>query len=146
MVLSLDCLPEEILHSILCYCPPTCPAALAQTSRRFSSVANDPILWRFYCCVYFKFWSTEHELPKKLENPVSSVDWKALYITRHLIDRAVTRLTDSFLETQSGRIEKSQAIIDIGYDAKDTLLRNISVDSGAEDFLARRFALDLYIL
>lgn len=141
MVLSLVCLPEEILHSILCYCPPSSPAALAQTARRFRNVTNDPILWRFYCQAYFKLWDVKHDLPNKLASPVASVDWKALYVRRHLIDREVSRVLDSILETQAGRIEKFQAIISIGYDAQDTLLRHASVDAGAEDVLARRFAL-----
>lgn len=144
MVLSLDCLPQEILHSILCYCPPASAAALAQTARRFSSITDDPILWRFYCQAYFQLWDTKHELPKKLASPVASVDWKTLYTRRHRIDRQVSRLLDSILETEHGRIGKFQEVIAFGYDTQDTLLRHASVGPGAEDVLARRFALDIY--
>lgn len=146
MVLTLDHLPEEVLHSILYYCPPSSAAALEQAARRFKSIANEPILWRFYCQTYFNFWDTSHEMPRKLARPVPSVNWKALYIKRHLIDRVASQLVDSILETQTGRIQKSQMLIGFGYDVKDTLLRNIATDLGAEDVLARRFALYAYSL
>ena len=83
-------------------------------------------------------------MPKILASPVSSIDWKTLYIKRHRIDRTTNQLMDSILETQTGRIRKFQTIIDFGYDAKDTLLRNVAIDSVADDVLARRFALDAY--
>lgn len=74
---------------------------------------------------------------QKLACPVSSVNWKALFVLRYYVDRSVTRLLDSILASQTGRIEKFRAVIDFGYDAKDTLLRNSAVDDG-EDHLARR--------
>lgn len=144
MVLSLSHLPQEILHSILVYCPPTSTAALEQTARTFKSATNEPVLWRFYCRLHFQFWDGSHEMPKILASPVSSIDWKTLYIKRHRIDRTTNQLMDSILETQTGRIRKFQTIIDFGYDAKDTLLRNVAIDSVADDVLARRFALDAY--
>lgn len=137
MVVSLDHLPEEILHSILCYLHPRSAAALEQTSRRFKNVTSGPLLWRHYCAVYFKSWDKKHEILQKLTAPVPSVDWKALFAARYRIDRAVTRLLDSILASQTGRIEKFRAVIDYGYDAKDTLLRHSQVESG-EDHLARR--------
>lgn len=144
MVLSLSYLPEEILHSILFYCPPTSTVALEQTARSFRSITNEPILWRFYCCLYFKFWDINHEMPKKLSSPVSLINWKALYIRRHSIDRIASQLIDSILETQTGRIRKFRMIIDFGYDVKDTLLRHVTIDSIADDVLARRFAFNVY--
>ncbi len=80
-------------------------------------------------------------MPAKLSGPVSSVDWKALYISRHLVDRTTSQLLDSILNSQTGRIEKFQSIVRFGYDAKDALLRNIFVDSCAEDYLSRRFVI-----
>ncbi|KAJ5377893.1 uncharacterized protein N7496_005302 [Penicillium cataractarum] len=138
MVVSLDHLPEEILHSILCDLHPRSAAALEQTSHRFKNVTSGPLLWRHYCAVYFKSWDKKHEILQKLTAPVPSVDWKALFAARYRIDRAVTRLLDSILASQTGRIEKFRAVIDYGYDAKDTLLRHSQVESG-EDHLARRY-------
>lgn len=138
MVVSLGYLPEEILHSILCHLHPRSAAALEQTSHRFKNVTNGPLLWRHYCEIYYKSWDKKHEILRKLAVPVSCVDWKALFISRYHIDRAVTRLLDSILASQTGRIEKFRAVINYGYDAKDTLLRHSKVESG-EDHLARRW-------
>jgi F-box protein 21 len=78
-------------------------------------------------------------MPTKLSSPVLAVDWKALYRSRHVVDVATTRLLDSILISQTGRIEKFRSVISFGYDAKDSLLRNLSISSEAEDHLARRF-------
>ncbi|EYE96325.1 YccV-like-domain-containing protein [Aspergillus ruber CBS 135680] len=139
MVLSLENLPEEVLYSILCYCHPTSSAALQQTARRFRNVTNEPLLWRFYCKTYFKQWDHRHRLPEKLASPVRSVNWKALYVSRHHIDRVTTNLLDKIIASQTGRINKFQMVVDFGYDTKDTLLRHLSVGPEADDYLARRY-------
>lgn len=139
MVLSLDCLPEELLYIILCYCPPCSSAALGQTSRRLRNVANEPLLWRFYCQTHFEFWDPKHDMTRNYGSPASAVDWKGLYISRHLIDRRTCHLLNSILAGQTGRIKKFQTIIGLGYDIKDTLLRHIAAGSDVEDYLARRW-------
>jgi len=144
MVLSLDNLPEEVLYSILCYCHPTSSAALEQTARRFKNVTNEPLLWRSYCKTHFKHWDQRHRLPEKLAGPVRSVSWKALYVFRHHIDRVTSSLLDKIIASQTGRINKFRAIVDFGYDIKDTLLRHLSVGPETEDYLARRLALSRY--
>lgn len=57
------------------------------------------------------------------------------------VDHSVTRILNSILGSQTGRIEKFRRVIDLGYDAKDTLLRHSVIESG-EDHLARRWATD----
>ncbi|KAJ5162462.1 hypothetical protein N7492_007854 [Penicillium capsulatum] len=138
MVGSLIDLPEEILHSILCASSPQTAAALQRTGRRFQNVTREPLLWRYYCQSYYKSWDRKHEMPRKLASPIWSVNWKALFVLRYFVDQSVTRLLDSILASQTGRIEKFRAVIDFGYDAKDTLLRHSAVESG-EDHLARRY-------
>ncbi|KAE8131150.1 Hemimethylated DNA-binding protein YccV like-domain-containing protein [Aspergillus pseudotamarii] len=139
MVLSLDNLPEEILHTILCYCRPCSAAALQQTAHRFEHSTNEPLLWRFYCQAYFKYWDSKHDILQKLSAPVCAVDWKALYVSRHLTECTASHLLDSILAGQTGRIEKFRALIDLGYDVKDTLIRNISSELETDDHLARRY-------
>jgi F-box protein 21 len=80
-------------------------------------------------------------MPHKLLCPVSSIDWKALFVSKYQVDRSVTGLLGSILASQTGRIEKFRSVIDMGYDAKDTLLRHSLVASG-DDHLARRWATD----
>ncbi|RDK36448.1 hypothetical protein M752DRAFT_287786 [Aspergillus phoenicis ATCC 13157] len=139
MVPSLDYFPEELLHQILCYCPPRSAAALEQTARRFRGVTTQPLLWRYYCLSHFKHWARQHGLSAKLASPISAVDWKSLYILRHLKYRATSHLLDSILANQAGRIDKVRKIIGLGYDAKDALLHNLEIDSNVEDYLARRY-------
>lgn len=139
MVLSLDCLPEELLYTILCNCSPCSSVALGQTCRKFQNITNEPLLWRFYCQTYFKFWDPKHDIATSYRSSASEVDWKALYISRHLIDQRTCQLLNSILARQTGRIKKFRTIIGLGYDIKDTLLRHISAGSDTEDYLARRW-------
>ncbi|KAJ5937484.1 hypothetical protein N7454_004784 [Penicillium verhagenii] len=138
MVLSLNHLPEEILHSILRTSPPQSAAALEQVNRRFGNATNEPLLWRHYCQIHFNSWGKQHEISQKLADPVSSINWKSLFILRFNIDRSVCRLLDSILASQTGRIEKFRAVIDFGVDAQDTLVHHSRVEFG-EDPLARRY-------
>ncbi|KAK4869721.1 hypothetical protein LT330_005445 [Penicillium expansum] len=138
MVRSLIHLPDEILHSILCYSPPQSCAAVEQINSRFQNVTNERLLWRHHCQSHYKFWDGRHDMPRKLACPANSTDWKALFIFKYQVDRSVTRLLDSILVSQTGRIEKFRRVVDMGYDAKDTLLRYSLIESG-EDHLARRY-------
>lgn len=139
MVQSLIHLPDEILHSILCYSSPQSCAAIEQTNSRFRNVTNERLLWRHHCQSHYKFWDERHDMPRKLACPVNSTNWKALFVSKYRIDRSVTRLLDSILASQTGRIEKFRRVVDMGYDTKDTLLRYSLIESG-EDYLARRWA------
>ncbi|KAL4875530.1 Hemimethylated DNA-binding protein YccV like-domain-containing protein [Aspergillus karnatakaensis] len=139
MVLSLSDLPEELLHNILLFCHPLGAASLERTSRRFRGVTNEPLLWNHYCHTHFKYWARGHYMPGKISVAIPNVDWKALYISRHIIDRKISRFLDDILTSQTGRIGKFKSVVNFGYDAKDTLLRNISVEPGADDHLARSY-------
>lgn len=141
MVRSLIHLPDEILHSILCYSSPQSCAAIEQTNSRFQNVTNERLLWRHHCQSHYKFWDGRHDMPRKLACPVNSTNWKALFVFKYQVDRSVTRLLDSILVSQIGRIEKFRRVVDMGYDTKDTLLRYSLIESG-EDSLARRWATD----
>jgi F-box protein 21 len=132
-------LPDEILHSILRHAHPRESVALERTARRFRDVANEPLLWRFYCLTFFDFWDKRHEIQQKLSRPTSSIDWKRLYAVRSNIDAATTKALDSILSSQRGRVEKIQEIINFGYDVKDTLMRHSHAGLDLDDHLARRY-------
>ncbi|EEH40074.2 F-box domain-containing protein [Paracoccidioides lutzii Pb01] len=136
---TLDGLPDEVLHCILCYAPASTALTLERTSRRFKRVTNSPLLWRLHCQNDFKFWDQRHELSQKLTDPASSVDWKGLYALRQQIDVDTTQVLNSILTSQTGRIEKIHRIVEFGYDAKDTLLRHARAGEEWEDHLARRY-------
>lgn len=135
---TLSSLPDEILHLIFRFVHPNDAMSVQCTARRFRDVANEPLLWRFYCQTYFRYWDERHEFEKKLAARTSSVDWKRLYLTRAATDATTTKLLDGILSSQSGRIEKFEEIISLGYDVKDTLLRHARAGPELEDHLARR--------
>lgn len=135
---SLAGLPDEVIQSILFLVPPQSSAAVEQTSRRFADPANEPLLWRYYCKSTFRYWDRSHDFANIIAGKVSAVDWKQLYIGRHLTDRLTTDILNSILARQPGRIDKFQRIVNFGYDAKDTLIRHLHVGLDAEDVLARR--------
>ncbi|KAL4894371.1 Hemimethylated DNA-binding protein YccV like-domain-containing protein [Aspergillus ambiguus] len=139
MVMSLEYLPQEILFAILCYCDPLSAISLERTCHRFRGITNEPILWRLYCRTSFQYWDSRHDIPNKISDPVHTVNWKALYVSRWRIDRATSNLLDGILQSQTGRIEKFREIISFGYDIKDTLLRNTQADCSFYDCLARRY-------
>lgn len=134
---SLQHLPEEILYQILSYCPPSTCAALNGTASSFHGVTNDPRLWRRYCQRSFQHWDPRHDLPSKLAGPVAAVEWKDLYVVRHRVDRTTRHLLDGILAGQTGRMEKFRALVELGCDVKDTLLRNCAPETQQDDVLAR---------
>ncbi|KAI9707265.1 MAG: hypothetical protein M1836_000225 [Candelina mexicana] len=137
--LSLSALPDELIQHIISYTPPSSAAAIERVSKRFSEVAKEPLLWRYYCRVYFTYWDADHEIRQKFASPVASVDWKQVYVRRGLVERTATHLLQSILSNQSGRIDKIQKIVELGYDVKDALLRHSRTQDDAEDVLARRY-------
>lgn len=56
-----------------------------------------------------------------------------------MVDKTTSHELNSILARQRGRIKRSEIIAELGYDAKDTLLRNLNVGEDAEDVLARRY-------
>ncbi|KIW00373.1 hypothetical protein, variant [Verruconis gallopava] len=142
-------LPTELIQHILRYLPPPAFLALSQTCKTLRSVADTPLLWRYLCRTQYKYWDPRHELAASLSKPVEDVPWKEWYVSRRVLDRQVDRLIDELVNNPRGRIEKLETLvnIDIGcmpgsrnlWDIKDSLLRHLHCDDGAEDVLARRF-------
>ncbi len=138
MAITLSELPTEVLHQIISYIPPSSLPTLQTVSRKFNNLPQ-PLLWRDHCCTHFRYWSPDHDLQQKLSRPVVETDWKKLLFDRYSIDRSTTRDVDGILASQRNRIEKAERIMGHGYDAKDALVRYLSVGNDAEDVLARRY-------
>ena len=134
----LDNLADEIIQNILYYLPIDSLYEVLQASRRLNRIANEPSLWRDYCRADFRYWDEDHEIRGRFTAGVSSTHWKELYLYRRRTDIKTTRLLNDILLRQPDRIKKFQAIAELGYDAKDTLLQHLHVEDNAEDVLARR--------
>ena len=138
MCTALTDLPNEILFQILIHIPPHLTPSALLVSKRFNDVA-EPRLWRYHCRQQFQYWSPERGIQSQLWNDTDAVDWKKVFADRYITDRKTSLILDSIIASQSGRIEKAEAITDFGYDAKDTLLRHMRVSDEADDVLARRY-------
>lgn len=137
MSVTLADLPNEVIFQILLYVPLDSTPTLLRVSRRFSEAAQ-PLLWRFHCRTQYRYWSEEHDIKHKFSNNALQVEWKSLFARRHSVDRETSRTINSIIGSQLDRINKSENIVRLGYDAKDTLLRNIHVGEDGEDVLARQ--------
>lgn len=138
MPASLTDLPNEVVFQILLQVPPSSAPALQRLSRRFNDLAQQS-LWKHHCRTQFRYWSQGNDIQGKLLRNEASADWKGIFKRRHRADRTTSRELDGILAGQCGRIKRSEIIVELGYDAKDTLLRSLSVGEDAGDVLARRY-------
>lgn len=138
MPASLTDLPNEVIFQILLHVPPSSTTALQRVSRRFNDLAQ-PLLWKHYCQTQFRYWSQGDDTKDKLFSNEAIADWKKVFKRRHTVDRTTSHELDRIVASQRNRIKRSEIIAELGYDAKDTLLRNLSVEENAEDVLARRY-------
>ncbi|RWA12555.1 hypothetical protein EKO27_g2568 [Xylaria grammica] len=136
---SFDSLPDELIHQILHYlAPEQTLATVALVSRRFSNIAHEPLLWKYYCQTGFRYWQAEHHFPDKVRGDLHDVDWKALYLLRLKRNSRIASLIDGIVASRVSRLDKTEQICQYGYDAKDFLLTQCRIDECAEDVLARR--------
>ena len=131
-------LPNEVIQQILLYLPPASIASFQQVCSGFNALV-EPLLWRYYCQTLFRYWDPDHHIKQKFSTQASSVDWKTIYGQRHKVERFISTTLDSIIASQAGRIEKFQMVVELGYDAKDCLLRHLRCNDDAEDVLARRY-------
>ncbi|KAF2871035.1 Hemimethylated DNA-binding protein YccV like-domain-containing protein [Massariosphaeria phaeospora] len=137
---SLATLPTEILEAIFLHLDPQSLVAVARTSKFNKRITTDaPIVWRHLCQTRFRFWDPRRDIAAKYAAPLSGVDWRALFIQRVVIEKDTTALLNQMLGSQQDRILHINEIAEFGYDAKDTLLREMTCPDDAEDVLARRY-------
>ncbi|KAI1135448.1 hypothetical protein F5Y05DRAFT_394457 [Hypoxylon sp. FL0543] len=136
----IDNLPDEIVHQILLYVSPEeTLTTIALLSKRFNRVAHEPLLWKFYCQHYFKYWDPSHRFRERLRCNLRVTDWRRLFIKRLGRNARIARLVDGIVASRVSRIEKIEQICKYGYDAKDYLLSQCRVPESTEDVLARRY-------
>lgn len=136
---TLPDLPNEVIYQILQHLPPSGVPSLDLVSKRFQTLARQPVLWQQFCRRDFKFWDQRWNVEAICADTAATADWKSIYSERYNIDRSTTHQIDNILSSQTGRIRKSEIIVDLGYDVKDTLVRQLRVSDDAEDVLARRY-------
>lgn len=138
-IASLEDLPDEVLQHILSFLSAEDTLEHIQfLSKHFHNLCAEPLLWRQHCQQNFKYWDAKHQIRGKYLSRAGNVGWKELYIYRHTVDRKVSELLESILDSQRNRLSRVEEIAQFGYDAKDTLLRHYRVPEDADDVLSRR--------
>ncbi|KAI0023483.1 hypothetical protein F4780DRAFT_84229 [Xylariomycetidae sp. FL0641] len=137
---SFDALPDELVQQILHYLTPEETLRnIALVSKRYNRIADEPILWKYYCRSSFKYWQGEHGFKEKLGGRLHNVDWKGLYLLRLARNSRIAELVDEIVASRVSRLQKTEEICRYGYDAKDYLLTQCRVDDSVQDVLARRY-------
>jgi F-box protein 21 len=119
--ISLIDLPDEVIQNVLFHLNYTNALALEATCRRFRAVANEPLLWKSFCRDSWKKWQPRHNFKAKIADSKFH-GWKGLFAERTRSHREVCALVKSIVEEDGNRIAKVERIVDLGWDAKDTLL------------------------
>lgn len=133
--------PDEIIRHILQYVSPTeTYETIPLVSKRLQRVANESLLWKYYCQISFRYWNAEHRFREKLETRASRAAWRDLWRRRKYGDEVVARLLNDIIATTVSRRERIGQICQYGYDAKDFLLEQSRADDTVADGLARRYA------
>lgn len=114
-------LPDEVIQYVLLRLDYATVLALEATCRGFRGVANEPLLWKAFCCGGWKKWHPRHQFKAKLAGS-EFTEWKALFAERTRSSRETRRLVDGILEQDLNRIPKVERIVELGWDAKDALL------------------------
>ena len=144
-MISLQDLPNEILHQIFLQLPPTSIPIVQCVCRRFNDLSL-ALLWRHHCRTLYKYWAPSHRIQERLDANVNHTDWKCLFLERHATDRQAKEILNSILASQSGRLPKAERILQHNYDVKDKLLQTFTTAyDDAEDVLARRFYSNLIL-
>lgn len=137
--MSLEALPDEIIQNILyCSSPEDTLDSFQLISRRFKSLVDDPLLWKYHCIAVFTHWHPRHQLQAKLKLPASNVHWKDLFTLRRKQNFDISADFDAVIHTKVDRFKRYAQIGQYGYDAKDFLLRQCDVDGSVDDGLARK--------
>lgn len=135
---TLDTFPDEVLQLLFRHISPRDTVlGIGAVSRRFRNVIDEPLLWRYYCKHGFHYWDSRHRIAQAFLADVIDTDWKGKFIHKAMAGKETTRLLDSILSSQTGRINKFDQISNLGYDAKDTLLFHCRSQK-TDDGLARR--------
>ncbi|ROW01782.1 hypothetical protein VPNG_07809 [Cytospora leucostoma] len=137
---TLESVPDEIIRHILEYLSPEETFANIQlVSKAFNRVANEPLLWKYYCLASFRYWDEEHHLSEKLQLRASQTAWRKLWRRRKRRNTEISRLLDDVITSKVGRLQRIGEICRYGYDAKDLLVAQCRTDDSAGDVLARRY-------
>ena len=133
-------LPDEILRSVCFFLDWHDALSLQSTSRRFGDVANEHLLWKYYCQCSFRYWAVSHQISSKFAD-LSFVQWKQLFRNHHEAEIRTRSALQGIISSQRARTPKIESIVELGYDSKAALLQSHARASEFDDHLARRYTM-----
>lgn len=137
---ALTDLPDEILRCICFFVDWDDALSIQATCRRLVDVVTEPLLWKYHCRRTFKHWAASHHLSTKLGD-ATFWQWKQLFKERYEAEAKTRSALARIIASQTGRIQKIEDIVSLGYDAKDVLLREYARAMDFDDGLARRYSI-----
>jgi F-box protein 21 len=137
-------LPDEIARSICFLVEWNDALSLQATCRRFADVANEHLLWKYYCRSSFRYWAASHQISIKLAD-ASFQDWKQLFKKRYEAESKTQSALQDIICNQKARTPKIEIIVGLEYDSKDVLLWNFAEASDSDDHLARKYVFLFYM-
>ena len=133
----MQSLPDEIIQQIVSYLPYQSVIAVEQTCHRIQGLIG-PAVWRHLCRTNYQYWAPDRQILAKSARPVGDVDWRSLFIERVKLDREIDSRLHQILSEQHDRTRKVKWIVELGWDAKDALLRHTKAHD-VDDILARQW-------
>ena len=130
--------PSELVQQIFENLPRQTLPTIRLVCRRFDEL-HRCLNWRRLCREHFRYWNADRGIESALCDRKSNLNWQRQFVERQRVERVTTDLLDDVLGAQLGRMQKIQKIVELGYDAKDTLLHHFAVADDAPDVLARRY-------
>lgn len=135
---DLAFLPDEVIQAILFHLDAISTVQLSQVSKQFNRDIDEPLLWKHYYQRDFKFQSSGKDIAAKLRDN-SFREWRQVYGARSKTARHARRELQAMIDVPTGRLTRTQTILDYGYEIKDDLIQ-LYVDAKHTDhYLAQRY-------
>lgn len=135
---TLSSLPDELISAILQCLDARSVTRFAQTSKRFTDIATEAVLWQKLCLQDWRFWDAQHDFHTK-QRDRTYPEWRALYTTHDEAHKRTIHELQSIIADPLGRLNRAQTILNHGYDAKDALVDLVHNAHRSESPLAQRY-------
>lgn len=135
---ELALLPDEVIQAIIFYLDAISTLRLSQVSKKFNRDVDEPLLWKHFYQRDFKFQSSGGDLAAKLKDN-NFRQWRQVYSVRSKAARHTRHEIQAMIDEPTGRIARTQTILDHGYEIKDDLIQLYLDAKNTDHYLAQRY-------
>lgn len=137
--LTLTDLPDETIQTVFLHLSLQDLVACQSSCKSLALLSRNVLLWKQQCQTEYRFWHPRHNFGSLLRKPAVDVDWEQLLRTRKNSDLLVRKTLEGVLATSHRRLENIRTVVDLGDDAREALLKELTLAEDAEDVLARKY-------